>query len=179
MIGFPTLGLALTLLAPSGLPGGASALEVCTPGDYYAFDLITTKNLPGSGYARGTVEVTFESSPFAVSLRPDGSYAYDLSVTVERMKAPRTGVLVAWVATRELDQVVRMGVLDENFRASGSVDWNKYIVVVSHEAEDDPEQERWAGTIALRGMSRSGMMHTMAGHGAFQQENCAAYGYGN
>jgi len=26
-------------------------------------------------------------------------------------------------------------------------------------------------------VSRSGLMHTMAGHGAFQQENCAAYGY--
>jgi hypothetical protein len=29
----------------------------------------------------------------------------------------------------------------------------------------------------MRGMSRSGMMHTMAGHGPFQQENCARYGY--
>jgi len=28
-------------------------------------------------------------------------------------------------------------------------------------------------------MSRSGMMHTMVGHGALVQENCAAYGYGD
>ncbi len=147
--------------------------------DYYSFDLVTTKNLPGSGYASGTVEVTFAPSPFGVSLAGDGSYSYDLRVRVERVKPPRDGVLVAWVATRELDRVARLGVLGEDFTAEGRVAWNKYIVVVSHEAEDDPAQERWTGTIALRGMSRSGMMHTMAGHGAFQQENCAAYGYGN
>jgi len=35
----------------------------------------------------------------------------------------------------------------------------------------------WTGPVVMRGMSRSGLMHTMAGHGAFEQENCAAYGY--
>ena len=35
----------------------------------------------------------------------------------------------------------------------------------------------WTGPIVIRGMSRSGMMHTMAGHGPFEEENCAAYGY--
>ncbi|MDE2875730.1 MAG: hypothetical protein OXU69_07275 [Gemmatimonadota bacterium] len=32
-------------------------------------------------------------------------------------------------------------------------------------------------TVVIRGMSRSGMTHTMAGHGPFEEENCAAYGY--
>ena len=44
--------------------------------------------------------------------------------------------------------------------------------------DDDPGAERWSGPIVFRGMSRSGMMHTMVGHGALQKENCAAYGYG-
>ncbi len=51
--------------------------------------------------------------------------------------------------------------------------------MITLEAVDDPAAETWSGPVALRGMSRSGMMHTMVGHGAFQQENCAAYGYGN
>lgn len=155
-------------LPPDTVTGGA---------DYYAIPLVTTRNLPGTGYAEGTVAVAHAPSPFTVTLGEGGSYRQALTITLRRMKAPRSGVLVAWVATRELDVVERLGALGPDFTASGEVAWNRFIVVVSHEAEDDPEQERWAGPIALRGMSRSGMMHTMAGHGPFQQENCAAYGY--
>ena len=61
--------------------------------DYYSFDLVTTKNLPGSGYASGTVEVAFAPSPFGVSLAGDGSYSYDLRVRVERVKPPRMEVV--------------------------------------------------------------------------------------
>lgn len=148
--------------------------------EYYAFELFTTKNIPGTGLAKGTAELSVSgSSPFAVSLTEDGSYRYDVSVRLERMRAPREGRFVAWVTTTELDEVVRIGALDEQFGATGAVDWNKFIVVVTLEAEDDPTQDRWAGPVAFRGMSRSGMMHTMVGHGALQEENCAAYGYGN
>jgi hypothetical protein len=145
--------------------------------DYYAIPLVTTRNLPGTGYAEGTVAVAHAPSPFTVTLGEDGSYRQALTVTLRRTKAPRSGVLVAWVATRELDEVERLGALGPDFTARGEVAWNRFIVVISHEATDDPAQERWSGPIALRGMSRSGMMHTMAGHGPFQQENCAAYGY--
>lgn len=157
-----------TPLPPDTVTGGA---------DYYAIPLVTTRNLPGTGYAEGTVAVAHAPSPFTVTLGEGGSYRQALTITLRRMKAPRSGVLVAWIATRELDVVERLGALGPDFTARGEVAWNRFIVVVSHEAEDDPEQERWAGPIALRGMSRSGMMHTMAGHGPFQQENCAAYGY--
>ena len=52
-------------------------------------------------------------------------------------------------------------------------------IVITLEADDHPDAETWSGPVVFRGMSRSGMMHTMVGHGALQQENCAAYGYGN
>ena len=52
-------------------------------------------------------------------------------------------------------------------------------MVVTLESSDDPDQTMWTGPIVFRGASRSGMMHTMVGHGPLQQENCAAYGYGN
>jgi len=67
----------------------------------------------------------------------------------------------------------------DDLQASGSVSWNKFIVVVTLESSDDPDQTMWTGPIVFRGASRSGMMHTMVGHGPLQQENCAAYGYGN
>lgn len=147
---------------------------------YYAFELVTTKNIPGTGLATGTVEASVSSdSPFSIQLSPDGSYTYDLHVSLDRMRVPRQGQLVAWVTTAEIDHIERMGALDEHLQTSGRVDWNKYIVVITLEPSDDPDQDVWTGPIVMRGMSRSGMMHTMVGHGALQQENCAAYGYGN
>ena len=157
------------------------ATSMCTDGPpYYAFELVTTKNIPGTGLAKGTVEASVSAdSPFSIQLAPDGSYAYDLHVSLERMRTPRAGQLVAWVTTSEIDHIERMGALDEHLQTTGKVDWNKYIVVITLEPGDDPTQEMWTGPIVMRGMSRSGMMHTMVGHGALQEENCAAYGYGN
>lgn len=148
--------------------------------EYYAFGLYTTKNIPGTGLAEGRAEVSVSgSSPFSVALGTDGSYVYDVHVALERMKPPRSGRLVAWVTTPQLDRIERIGALDENLQTSGTVRWNKFLVVITLEPEDDPDASVWSGPVAFRGMSRSGMMHTMVGHGALQQENCAAYGYGN
>jgi hypothetical protein len=173
----PTAALAIkavpdTADAPTGF---------CADGPpYYAFELFTTKNIPGTGLATGTVEASVSgASPFSVALGDDGSYEYDLALRLDRMRPPREGRLVAWVTTPDIDLIERMGALDDNLVATGSVSWNQYIVVVTLEAEDDPASDRWAGPIVFRGMSRSGMLHTMVGHGALQQENCAAFGYGN
>ena len=177
---------ALTpVIPPSAIPSSTASgtAAACVPAagpEYYSFGLFTTKNVPGTGLARGRAEVAVSgSSPFAVALGPDGSYVYDLVVGLDRMKPPRRGTLVAWVTTPDLDRIERIGALDGNLRASGSVAWNKFLVVITWEAEDDPDATTWSGPVAFRGMSRSGMMHTMVGHGALQQENCAAYGYGN
>ena len=155
---------------------------VCAVGsgpEYYAFPLVSTKSIPGTGFARGHARVSLPStSPFPVSVGADGSYVYEVQVTIENMRPPRDGRLVAWVTTPELDRTARLGALDEHLRAVGSVSWNKYIVVVTLEADGEPSAESWAGPVVFRGMSRSGAMHTMVGHGALQQENCVFYGYG-
>lgn len=147
---------------------------------YYAIGLFTTKNVPGTGLATGRADVAITAtSPFSIAVAPDGSYVYDVEVSLDRMRAPREGVLVAWVTTSDLSEVRRIGALDASLRTRGTVAWNQYLVVVTWEAEDDPSAETWSGPVAFRGMSRSGMMHTMVGHGALQQENCAAWGYGS
>ncbi|MGY8779133.1 MAG: hypothetical protein ACKVIN_13560, partial [Longimicrobiales bacterium] len=161
---------------------GAVPVAVCAAEGpaYYAFELFTTKNIPGTGLAKGQVEVSVSgTSPFSIALGPDGSYVYDVEIGLDRMRVPRQGQLVAWVTTPEIDQITRLGPLDDNLRGSGVVGWNRFIVVITLETGDDPTAERWAGPIVFRGMSRSGMMHTMIGHGALQQENCQAFGYGN
>lgn len=171
--------IAILGLSPASTPGAFPPPCVAGP-EYYAIELFTTKNVPGSGYAKGTADVALApSSPFSVALTPDGSYRYDLQLSLQNMRAPREGTLVAWVTTPQVDQVRRIGALDENLSASGAVDWNRFLVVVTLEPNDDPSATAWTGPVALRGMSRSGMMHTMVGHGALQQENCAAYGYGS
>ena len=37
---------------------------------------------------------------------------------------------MAWVTTPDLDEISRLGTLDQNFQASGSVAWNQFIVVI-------------------------------------------------
>ncbi len=186
MLLLTALAAVTSISAPADEPREAvraDGLSACTVPDgpeYYAFELFTTRNVPGTGAARAIAELSVAgNSPFSISLGPDGSYVYDVSVSVERMRAPRNGRLVAWVTTTEIDHIERIGTLDEDLRATGKVDWNKFIVVVTLESGDDPNQTMWSGPIVFRGMSRSGMMHTMIGHGALQQENCSAYGYGN
>ncbi len=172
----------ITPLAPTDGPlravGLATACAINSGPEYYAIELVGTNRIPGSGLAHARAEVSVPAaSPFVVSLTTDGSYQYDVHVSIARMKNPRRGVLVAWVTTSTLDEVRRIGALDQHFQAVGTASWNKFLVVVTLEDTDDPSAERWTGPVVFRGMSRSGMMHTMVGHGALQQENCAAYGY--
>ena len=174
-----TLLVTLLALAPAPpSPGAPSAACIAETGPaYYAVDLVTTKKLPGTGRAFGTGHVTYARSPFGVALAPDGSYLYDVTLQLSEMKAPPSGTLVAWITTPQVDRIQRLGALDDDLSVRGQVAWNKFLVVVTWEASDDAGAEAWSGPIVMRGMSRSGMMHTMAGHGPFQQELCANYGY--
>ncbi len=157
-----------------GAAFGAAALR---GPEYYQFPMVSTRRVPGTGNAAGVGEVAFTQSPFGVALAGDGSYDYDFTVRFERLRLPRSGTFVVWATTPELDQVVLAGELTDPVSFSGKVAWNKFLVVVTLEPAFDPDATMWTGPIVIRGMSRSGMMHTMAGHGPFEEENCAAYGY--
>lgn len=164
----------------AGEAGWAPLPESAAPVDapaYYAFPVVSTRRLPGTGLAAGLGEVTFADSPFGVTLAEDGSYLLDVWLSVERLMAPREGVYVGWLTTPDLDQVQRIGTLVDGGPLRGRARWNKFLLVVTLEPGDDPEAAMWTGPVVMRGMSRSGQMHTMAGHGAFEQENCAVYGY--
>lgn len=176
MIIFATLA-ALALGPGTEAPTPLLCAPAPDPPDYYAFPLVTTKNVPGTGLTEGTAQTTFPSSPFGVAVEPDGSYVHEVRLTFERLPEAPRGHWVAWITTTRLDRIERLGVVEPGQPFSGRVSWNKFLVVITLEEGDDPGAETWSGPIVMRGMSRSGMMHTMAGHGPFQQENCAAYGY--
>lgn len=162
----------------SGLAGTACRATADNAGpEYYQFPLVSTGRVPGTGRAEGLGEVTFPSSPYGVALATDGSYRYDFTVRLKRLAPARTGAYVVWTTTPELDQVALAGELSDPAGFHGQVDWNKFLVVVTLEPAFDSTAKTWSGPIVMRGMSRSGMMHTMAGHGAFEEEKCAAYGY--
>lgn len=145
--------------------------------EYYQFPMVSTKRVPGTGNASGVGEVAFSQSPYGIALGTDGSYLYDFTVHFERLGPARDGVYVVWTTTPELDQVALAGELTNPAGFDGQVAWNKFLVVVTLEPAFDPDAAMWTGPIVIRGMSRSGMMHTMAGHGPFEEKNCAAYGY--
>lgn len=146
--------------------------------EYYNIDLVTTKNIPGTGQAKGKAVMKFNPNSFGISIAKDGSYRHRLDIQITKVNPPKEGTFVAWVTTPSLDQVVLLGTLDKDLKVSGTVDWNKYIVVITLEKEIPSKNDhRWSGEIAFRGLSRSGLMHTMAGHGPFAQEPCAKYGY--
>ena len=157
--------------------GAADLVPGAQGPEYYRFPMVSTRRVPGTGNATGVGEVAFAQSPFGVALAGDGSYDYDFTVRFERLRPPRSGTFVVWATTPELDQVVLAGELTDPVSFSGTVAWNKFLVVVTLEPAFDPDATMWTGPIVIRGMSRSGMMHTMAGHGPFEEENCAAYGY--
>lgn len=188
MLGF---GVAVALTVPLGAivpPDSASYTDGFTPcsaiiaaplspSQYYAIDMVPTRRVPGTGRALGAGTVKFARSPFGVAVSPRGTYVYDLSLSVDRIKAPRRGAYIVWTASPDLDQVVRLGVLtDDGSSVSGRIDLNKFLIVVTLEPSDEPT-EMWTGPVVMRGMSRSGMMHTLAGHGPYENEPCLKYGF--
>ena len=146
------------------------------PSNYYGIEMVPTKRVHGTGNGVGFRKVTFSSSPYGVAVSPSGTYMVDITMALRRIKKPKKGFLTAWATKDDLSETTRLGVLDDDFHVSGKAAWNKFLLVVSLEPTDEPT-EKWSGPIVMRGMSRSGMMHTLAGHGPYQAEPCAKYGF--
>ncbi len=146
------------------------------PTNYYGIDLVPTKRVPGTGSGMGSARVTFADSPYGVAVSQAGVYVVNVALTLKRVKTPAGGVLVAWATKDDLSETVRLGPLSESLQAAGQVRWNKFLLVVTLEPMAEASSV-WKGPIVMRGMSRSGLMHTLAGHGPYEQEPCAKYGF--
>ena len=169
---FDTTEFDTTMACPAISPDGNQ-----DPPVYYAIDLITTKKIRGARRATGVGNLTYVPSPFGVAISKSGNYVYDVSVELGNIDSKMAGQLVAWVTSTDLSDIRKIGVLDDAFKAKGQVDFQKFLVVVTLEPDGAEVGDMWTGPVVLRGMSRSGLMHTKAGHGPFQVENCASYGF--
>ena len=127
-------------------------------------------DLEGTGRApeaAGWMDLRFGNGPYGVAVTEDGSYRYRLSIHVSSVPPTGGRTLVAWAATPDLDEHVNLGPVGDDATVEGDVSWNKFLVFVT--AEPSPDAERWQGPILMTGHSPSGNMHTMAGHGIFEQ----------
>lgn len=122
------------------------------------------------GDARGRMALRMSDSPYGVTVSEDGRYVLHVTVEVSGLRRRSGAAYVVWAATPELDRTVRLGTLGEEGRTSGEVSFNKFLVFVSE--EESPDVETWSGPILLTGLSPSGRMHTMAGHGPFEGVDC-------
>ncbi len=163
---------------PGSVAGICKAkFTLLTSADYYDIRMASTRRAPG---AVGYVTKTFAQSPFGVAVSTDGRYIYDVHLAVDGLRGPANAEYTVWVAPPNLSPIVRLGVLNEQFEISGQVDFNKFIMFVTAEQPGswDPENinqktgNAWRGPILMQGISRSGMMHSAAGHGPFEVENC-------
>ena len=129
-----------------------------------------TQSAPGN---RGSMTLTQPGSPFEITVDADGFQTFDIEVQVDQLRRRKGAAYVVWAAKPELDEWIQLGTLSEENRLSGRVAWNQFLVFVSEEATADIE--RWQGPIVLTGLSPSGRLHTMAGHGPFEAMNCQLY----
>lgn len=165
--------LLLGLLPPSG----PAASECVGPPEYYEIALLPTRRVPEARQARGEAHVSFVESPFGLAVTRAGHYRYRLDVRVSGFRPVDDHSYVTWLAKPDLKDYRRLGPLSTDGVLSTEVAWNKFIVFITLEAADAPADAPWLGPIVLRGMSRSGLMHTMAGHGPYDQEPCTVFGY--
>lgn len=141
------------LASPSGGTPGAPLPSL----DLRCIQLFPTRLVPD---VRGVVEIRRPPSPFGVTVNADGVHLHDLVARVEGLPDPATlgpyTTWVAWVTPLELDPVRRLGVLADGSTPLGTVDFPRYMVLIS--AEADPEVTERQGPLVLRGRSPSARM---------------------
>lgn len=179
-LALPTVLIAEAPARPVPPPAVASSGRVCVAAlspDYYSIALVPTRTVPGTQRSSGIAEVLPPQSPFGVVVSANGSYVYNLDIRIQGLTPPSTGAYVGWIAPPDLDSIIRVGAFDETMRLAGRVAFNKFLVIVTLEPSVDETAEHWRGPIIMRGMSLSGLLHTMIGHGPLRSEPCPTYGF--
>ena len=125
---------------------------------------------PKAPTARGTARLVYAASPFGVAVTADGRAQYDIQVTAAELPAPNSLGLytayVAWAATPDLGTWVRLGTIRNGVSTVGHVDLNKFLLVITAEADSAPA--RHAGPTVLHGTSPSGWLQSFLNHPMFR-----------
>lgn len=125
--------------------------------DLHCIDVFATGR---GGDAAGVIELSRASSPFGVSVTPDGVHRWRLTGYFARLPDPATlgryGALVAWVTPLDLDPVVKLGEVRDGRIDLGEVAFNKFLVLVTAEGSADVTER--TGPLVVRGRSPSSRM---------------------
>jgi len=131
---------------------------------------IQLHNTPKTPNARGTARLVFAESPFGVAVTADGHASYDVQLNLSGLPEPSAlgpyKAYVAWGVTTDLKQWRRLGPVGNGESTAGTVDFNKFLLVVA--AEPDSAATKHAGAVALSGTSPSGWLQTFLSHPLFR-----------
>ncbi|SRR5579883_10890 len=149
---------------PAWPAGPVACVTTATRPALYSIPLIADQGMSGSGVAT----LIPAPSPFGITLTADGHPVFAVTVSVQNL--PAVSALggteyVAWATTQDLTDANKLGVIGADQKTTGTVAWNKYIVLVT--AEHAPVGTHWKGPVVLRGFSPSTYLANYASHPLF------------
>jgi hypothetical protein len=125
---------------------------------------------PAAQQASGKARLFFDESPFGIGVTADGHASYRVRITATKLPPPETlgkfGAYVAWAATPDLTQWVRLGAIHNGTSTVGPVELNKFLLVITAEADSAPAKH--AGPTVLHGTSPSGWLQSFLTHPLFR-----------
>ena len=146
-----------------------AAIGACVAGFAGPFD-IPLFNTAKAPEAKASARLVYAPSPFGVAVTADGHASYDVQIDASGLPDPSTlgafTTYVAWSASTDLSQWVRLGVVKNGRSTVGHVEMNKFLLVVTAEAGDEPATH--AGPTVLHGTSPSGWLQNFLTHPLFR-----------
>jgi len=120
--------------------------------------------------ATGSARLQFAASPFGAAVTRDGRLRYDIRVTAGGLPDPTTlgdyHAYVAWEVSTDLAQWHRLGVVGNGTTVVGEADWNKFLLVITAEADSMPAAHQ--GPTVLHGHSPSALLQQFLTHPLFR-----------
>jgi hypothetical protein len=154
----------------SGVPAALSGASPRSSASAHGPFDIPLFNTPKAPDARGAARLVYAPSPFGVAVTADGHARYDVQVDVTGLPEASTlgafTAYVAWAATTDLSQWVRLGVIKNGRSVVGQVEMNKFLLVVTAEPSETPATH--AGPTVLHGTSPSGWLQNFLTHPLFR-----------
>jgi hypothetical protein len=125
---------------------------------------------PVAPSATGSARLVYAESPFGVAVTSDGRASYDVQITTANLPDPRSlgryTTYVAWEASPELTEWHRLGVVHNGSVTVGHAEMNKFLLVISAEADTAPAAR--TGPTVLHGTSPSGWLQSFLTHPMFR-----------
>lgn len=156
---------------PALRAAGLAAALVVGPwsGDPGPYD-IPLRPGPAVPEARGAARLHFAESPFGIAVTQDGRARYDIRITASGLPDPATlgayRAYVAWEVSTDLAAWRRLGPVGNGTTTVGTADWNKFLLVITAEADSAPVVHN--GPTVLHGTSPSTWLQQFLTHPLFR-----------